>query len=489
MPNKKQIEGKVKASKEHGRIYTPDYLVSLMLDFIGYKRTEDIIQHHIIDNSCGDGAFLCGIVTRYCIAWGNQPKAKLRLELQEYIHGIELDPQERNLCISNLNKITEAFGLKNVDWDVICGDTLTIHDYDHKMDYVVGNPPYVRVHNLNDSYDAVKQYKFAQQGMTDLFIVFFEIGFNMLSQNGQMCLITPSSWLASNAGSILRKHIMLHKNMSGCIDLGHFQAFNATTYTLISKFNKRINHSVNYYTYDGNKCNCKGDICYEKFCIDNKFYFATKESLEILKSISNNVYSRKVIVKNGFATLADKIFFGDFAFKDCVINVIKASTGSWTKAIFPYDIKGKVLEEEQLNKFSDVYEYLLSHKEYLLKGRKADKNSHWYQYGRSQAINDVSKNKIAINSIIKDINSIKLNYVKSGEGVYSGLYILTDLPYKEIADIILSRSFIEYITSLKKYKSGGYYTFSSSDLEHYINYKIQTKNGQSGFSKNCNCLF
>jgi adenine-specific DNA-methyltransferase len=62
------------------------------------------------------------------------------------------------------------------------------------MDFVVGNPPYVRVHNLGNYYELVKKFSFSQAGMTDLFIVFFEVGLNMLNNNGKMCYISPTSY-------------------------------------------------------------------------------------------------------------------------------------------------------------------------------------------------------------------------------------------------------------------------------------------------------
>ena len=54
-----------KAVKQHGRVYTPDYLVKTILDFGGYDNP-DVLRKHVIDNSCGDGAFLTEIVRRYC---------------------------------------------------------------------------------------------------------------------------------------------------------------------------------------------------------------------------------------------------------------------------------------------------------------------------------------------------------------------------------------------------------------------------------------
>lgn len=49
---------------------------------------------------------------------------------------------------------------------------------------MLGNPPYVRVHNLGESFDEIKTYACAQNGMTDLFIVFYELGIRMLNATG-----------------------------------------------------------------------------------------------------------------------------------------------------------------------------------------------------------------------------------------------------------------------------------------------------------------
>ncbi|MBO4736317.1 MAG: N-6 DNA methylase, partial [Paludibacteraceae bacterium] len=92
-----------KAVKKHGRVYTPNYIVNLILDFGGYNSTE-ILQKHVIDNSCGDGAFLVEIVNRYCLSFlqKNNDLSLLHKELETYIHGIELDENECQTCINNL---------------------------------------------------------------------------------------------------------------------------------------------------------------------------------------------------------------------------------------------------------------------------------------------------------------------------------------------------------------------------------------------------
>ena len=65
-------------------------------------------------------------------------------------------------------------------------------------------------------------------------------------------------------------------------------------------------------------------------------------------------------------------------------------------------------------------------------------------FGRSQGLRDVSKEKYAINTIIKDIESIKLNFVPKGQGVFSGLYIITSVGYEFIKQQLLSENFIDY---------------------------------------------
>ena len=125
-----------------------------------------------------------------------------------------------------------------------------------------------------------------------------------------------------------------------------------------------------------------------------------------------------------------------------------------------------------------MYEYLSFHQNKLSKNRDIEDDKYWYLFGRTQALKDVSKTKYAINTIIKDIHSIKLEVVPQGCGVYSGLYILTEFKFEIIRQLVYSEDFIEYIKLLKNYKSGGYYNFSSKDLEQYLNYKLTKECGQ-----------
>ena len=479
------VEGRksISMSKEKnlGQIFTPGYLVNDILDVAGYKSVKAILGKHIIDNSCGDGAFLVEVVRRYCRAAIRRKCGTdaIKRDLETFVHGIELDEQAYRACLAKLDEVAATFALPKVSWDIRHGNTLDVDIYDGRMDYVVGNPPYVRVHNLENNFRRVKQYRFCTGGMTDLYLVFYEIGLKMLKDGGRLCYIAPSSWFNSLAGHNMREFAKESGWLREIIDLGHFQPFRATTYTAIVLFEKSRGDGFSYKTYSGPGAIVDvARLCFRECYFDNALYLGDKETVATCREIKTGSFPEYVDVKNGFATLADNVFIADgFPFDSMIIPVIKASTGKWRKAFYPYDKKGKPLPRKQIFADKARAEYIESKKDDLLKGRAELNFPGWYLYGRTQALKDVWVDKYAINTVIRDVASVKLNKADAGSGVYSGLYILSDVPESQIRDVLLSDDFINYIRVLKKYKSGGYYTFSSKDLRQFLNFQLCKKLG------------
>jgi len=461
--------------KTRGKIYTPNYIVCNVCDFAGYIIGK-INKKHVIDNSCGDGAFLIEIVKRYIVDFLKESSNlnELKTQLETYIHGIELDYDESVKCKSNLSLLASEYGLSNVNFDIICGDSLKQTQFNNKMDFVLGNPPYVRVHNFGDNYEEFKNFKFGQGGMADLYLVFYEIGINMLNKNGVLSYIAPSSFFTSLAGENFRNWIIETNKVRSICDLKHFQPFNATTYTAIVTIdNSKIDDVISYYEYDG--ANRKpifiDNLSHFDFHIDGNLYFSKKNILLKLKNILLFFSLGSTIsVKNGFATLADKVFIGKFDFDSkYLIDILKISTGKWSKCFYPYDENGKLIPLDEIKKDKLLYDYLLSQKENLLK-RDAEDTSAWYSFGRTQAINDVQKERIAVNSLYCDKEDVKINFLPKGTGAYSGLYIVCDFSISQIKQALINDDFIDYVSMLGKYKSGGYYTCSSKDIKKYLDY-------------------
>ncbi len=465
--------------KKTGRFYTPEFIVNNILDLSGYSG-KVILEKHVIDNSCGDGAFLSQIVRRYCKEFFEcyNDKKLLKKHLETYIHGIEIEHIEQNKCIQNLSNIANDFGVYEIKWNVLCADAMTISEFNQKMDFVLGNPPYVRVHNLKNNFYDIKKNSFSQNGMTDLFIAFYELGIKMLNQNGVLGYITPSSYFSSFAGSYMRKYLVESNLLKTVVDLQHFKAFSTTTYTAITILQKnRNNKSVDYYRFDSENLipyYVETLMPHEYYILGN-YYFSTKNDLELLNKIYNNYGESDIYVKNGYATLCDSVFIHDFEFQSSyIIPVVKASKGIIQKLFFPYNNDLLLVDENELKNDKNLYQYLIKNKEKLLKRnneRSGDK--YWYAFGRSQAISDTFLDKMAINSLLRDENDFKFTEAPSGTGVYSGLYIVSKtISYEEIKMALKSKEFAIYISLLGKYKSGGYYTYSSKDVKRYLDYKF-----------------
>ena len=77
---------------------------------------------------------------------------------------------------------------------------------------------------------------------------------------------------------------------------------------------------------------------------------------------------------------------------------------------------------------------------------------------------------VGLKQSTKDIRPLK---APAGTGVYGGLYILTEHP--EGLKVLETQDFMNYVKMLGKYKSGGYYTFSSKELENYLNWSYGKK--------------
>lgn len=147
--------------------------------------------------------------------------------------------------------------------------------------------------------------------------------------------------------------------------------------------------------------------------------------------------------------------------------------------IYPYDNNARLVDEDELKKDEKLYSYLNENKNRLKKRDMENiSDGGWYAFGRSQGLNDTNKKKFSINNLIRNKNDLKILDAPAGVGVYSGLYILSEnLTIDEIKNTLISDEFETYVALLGKYKSGGYYAFSSRDVKVFLNYKFSFDGG------------
>ena len=117
----------IKKHKTLGQVYTPEWIVSEILDNVGYKGNH-ILKKYIFEPTCGDGAFLQEIVKRYICASAEKgySQSEIIKDLETFVVAIEIDETAYKSCLNRLDKIVSDFMAQEVklNWQIYNDNTL-----------------------------------------------------------------------------------------------------------------------------------------------------------------------------------------------------------------------------------------------------------------------------------------------------------------------------------------------------------------------------
>jgi type I restriction-modification system DNA methylase subunit len=124
------------------------------------------------------------------------------------------------------------------------------------FDVVVGNPPYVRPHNI-ESY--VKEYFWKHYvtfvAKSDMYSCFMEKGINIVKEEGVFGFIVPHTWTSLESFTSIRKYILENCAIIQLVQLPKKVFADATVETCIFVFKKQQKHKeqiINVYRVDQN---------------------------------------------------------------------------------------------------------------------------------------------------------------------------------------------------------------------------------------------
>lgn len=484
-------------SKQLGQVYTPQWIVDEILDELDYLGSP-ILKKFVLEPACGQGVFLLVIVARYIQAaqQAGLTTTEIINDLETYIYGVEIDENAYSACIENLNQYcNRVLNVNGIDWKIFHQDTLNIyHQYLDRFDYIVGNPPYIRVHNLSEPIRTLikKQFKFTK-GTTDIYLAFFEMSFKMLKIDGKMGFITPNSFLYNSSYKAFRYHLKQEKHICKLIDFQSHKVFEGfSTYTAISIFDFSKKHNeIEYKAFDGQVIKPLAKVSWTHLD-ENKWVLSSDDNQAFLSTVLSKEENieKYFNVQYGFATLRDRIFIGKLTEVDNLYGLFngykiekailsKIVKGSKYRGqeeeiewiIFPYHNQwGKYIpysEDELKSRFPFAYQYLLSHKSELLL-RDLDKNSDWFVFGRSQGVQNAYEEKIVVSTLVKD----KVHFFRLPKeiSVYSGIFITkknSDAEWEKISNILSSDAFYQYVRLTGKDFSGGYKSISTKQIKQF----------------------
>lgn len=378
------IQGRMVGGLTKGQVLTPPLLVDLMVEKLFRKRPPRA-NDRILDAGCGEGAFIKGILN-WCHKTGTKAPQ---------IIGVESDPQL-------FRRVQESF--KNHKTVTLINQDFLLEESD-PCNFIIGNPPYVRIEGIKESRKKIYREKFSTaKNRFDLYILFFEKALSCLAPSGRLVFVTPEKFEYTLTAKPLRALMTnYHIEEIHHIDESVFPEHVAyPAITTIDNTMKKAETTI--IQRDGSRARVllpsdgsswissirnqtlpmKTDVYLEEICRriscgvatgrDKIFVIPANEVPEGLKPFSHPTISGRQITANG-ATISDRI-------------------------LVPYDSFGHLIPEEMLGELTD---YLRNHKKDLeSRYCVAEGKRKWYAFHENPPMEAILNPKIICRDITKE---------------------------------------------------------------------------------------
>ena len=464
------------------KVPTPMEMVIHMLDKIGY--TKDLYGKKVLENSCGEGNFLCEIVKRYILDARKQsiPDSLIKEGLERDIHGIEKEGDVAERCLANLDAVAEEYHLTNVNWHISQQDALSKNP-EPVYQFVAGNPPYITYYNLEpeERIHIRESFSTCTAGKADYYYAFTEAALRSLAPDGRMIYLIPNNFFKNRFSDALRKFIL--PSLVEIEDYTTKKLFDAylTSSAVIFCEKGTQKKEFTYYDMQNNR-----SMQVQKADLQGKWFFFTERKKQRASRRMGDCFQ----VSAPVATLLNEAYVlnhfqryenGDFEVDGMIlerealrpaVSPKSRQRGEDQYIIFPYwyDRNGTLMKYEQAEfeqRFPGVCAYLRKYKEKLGK-RKSEPNSKWFEYGRSQALAHIDQPKLLLSTLVT--NQVRFYCLEREAVPYSGIYLVPKEGFslEQAKRILMSDDFFAYIKDVGINASGNSYRISPRDICDYM---------------------
>jgi len=492
-----------------GAVYTPSNIRNYIVDqsLSEFTNFEDV---KVCDPACGCSGFL------YTAAKAIQKRTgRTYTEIfKENIFGLDIQDYSvtRSKLLLTLFALSEGEISQNFEFNLFQGNALSFRWTEHIKDYsgfqiIIGNPPYVCSRNMDeDTLGLLANWSVTKSGHPDLYIPFFQIGYENLANNGVLGYITVNTFIKSINGRALRSYFSENGIALKIINFGGEQIFkDKNTYTCLCFLNRKqgsilyrrsISSSLedldpnSFFEYSYNTLNhhdgwnlvdsfSKNEFINKVESVGKPFkdLFSTRNGIATLK---NDVYKFKPIrqdhdyyymIKDGIEYPIER----DICRRIVNANKVKTEKDLITKEekiIFPYTQDNNKLailpEIEFKSNYPCAYKYLKKKKKELSKRDKGSVENYesWYAYGRRQSM-DTYAYKLFFPHICERPTFV---ICKDAELLfYNGIAVVSDSLQRlmVLQSLLESDIFFEYIKNTTKDYSSGYISLSRNYLKNF----------------------
>lgn len=257
-----------KHKRENGVFYTDVDLAEKIIKSLVKPKADSVI----LDPCCGTGSFLYA-------AEKNGYKN---------LHGIDCDENAINFCKS----IISSKALYTLDFiGQASEDTFKALSLKQKVDYIIGNPPYVPITGSVVLNTPIKDHAFIKkvsESGKNLFVAAMIRSFDFLRSDGILSYIIPKNFLHVSSYSKLRREILKEKTIVSIVDIGaYFKNVRGEQIIItIRNTHPRKNSKIDIKKLSNNRFISMVKVN-QSFYSDEILLFNTTKDFEVYKALMN----------------------------------------------------------------------------------------------------------------------------------------------------------------------------------------------------------
>jgi type I restriction-modification system DNA methylase subunit len=359
------------------------------------------------------------------------------------------------------------------------------------FDAVIGNPPYIGFHAFKEDKEYLKKSFISATGKFDYYLPFIEKGMNLLKDNGVLGFICPTNFMKRGHGQALRNHLKVSVKILEVCDFEDVQIFSsALNYTGIFILEKAVPSNEHNVLYKQRSIKDSGFYVQQKRLGEEAWIFRKEATGKIVEKVKERkVSSLKEItsgISEGIVTGHNDVFLLPRAkaeelglepeiLRPCLRGrqIRRYWVDSYSEVvIYPYRLingKTRVIAEEELARFSNVWAYLSSRRAEL-GGRSYFEAStkNWYELWCQRDLKLLAAPKIVVPEL-SDSNRFALTDSSLFYGdTVCGITVLPDTD-EDLAFIlgILNSKLIEfYYKQTTVPKANKFYIYKTMFLKH-----------------------
>jgi len=213
----------------HGEVLTRRWVVDFILDHAGYTADRDLGSLRFVEPAAGTGAFVLPALER--LSASLKSNGKSLDNARDSFRAFEIQTPN----VEKLKPLMETV-LSEDGWDrksvaAFVGESLINADYlltphfPNTVDVIVGNPPYIRLEDIGARADAYRRVSPAMGGRADIYIAFFDLGLDTLTDSGRLVFICADRWMRNDYGRKLRRKVIDGFSMDLVVTMHDADAF------------------------------------------------------------------------------------------------------------------------------------------------------------------------------------------------------------------------------------------------------------------------